>query len=143
MKSFKSIKWALTLNVSILFAFSASGQSISFNELDGATKNPSDLSISEIYAKHLAYIDPGNTTPTLSSITRIDQTSSQINSEFSGQSTSTNTNSTMANFRDNLGRIATVMKMENMNTKTVFDGRDGYTEMDLMGGISNRDDRGG
>jgi hypothetical protein len=135
MKHFYFFRKAFLFFGFIVFSITnLSSQSLSFEDLNGATKNPSDLSVSEIYAKHLAYIDPGNTTPTLSSITRIDQTSSQINSEFSGQSTSTNTNSTMGNFRDNLGRIATVMKMENMNTKTVFDGRDGYTEMDLMGG---------
>ena len=135
MKHFYFFRKALLFFGFIVFSVTnLSSQNLSFEALNGAQKNPSDLSVSEIYAKHLAYIDPGNTTPTLSSITRIDQTSSQINGEFSGQSTSTNTNSTMANFRDNLGRIATVMKMENMNTKTVFDGRDGYTEMDLMGG---------
>lgn len=131
-----STKHPLTIALCFLLVFTASalGQSISFNELDGATKNPSDLSVSEIYSKHLAYIDPGNITPMLSSITRIDATSSLMNSEFSGISSSTTTNSTMANFRDNLGRIASVMKMENMNTKTIFDGSNGYTEMDLMGG---------
>ncbi len=131
-----STKHPLTIALCFLLVFTASalGQSISFNELDGATKNPSDLSVSEIYSKHLAYIDPGNITPMLSSITRIDATSGLVNGEFSGQSSSTTTNTTMANFRDNLGRIASVMKMENMNTKTIFDGSNGYTEMDLMGG---------
>jgi hypothetical protein len=131
-----STKHPLTIALCFLLVFTASalGQSISFNELDGATKNPSDLSVSEIYSKHLAYIDPGNITPMLSSITRIDASSGLMNSEFSGQSSSTTTNTTMANFRDNLGRIASVMKMENMNTKTIFDGSNGYTEMDLMGG---------
>ncbi len=134
MKIFTKHPFSITLCFFLVFIASALGQSISLNELDGAPKNPSDLSVSEIYAKHLAFIDPGNITPMLSSITRIDATSSQINSEFSGQSSSMTTHSTMANFRDNLGRIASVMKMENMNTKTIFDGRDGYTEMDLMGG---------
>ena len=134
MKNFTKTHLSITLGFLLVFTASALGQSISFNELDGATKNPSDLSVSEIYSKHLAYIDPGNITPMLSSITRIDASSSLMNSEFSGQSSSTTTNLTMASFRDNLGRIASVMKMENMNTKTIFDGSNGYTEMDLMGG---------
>ena len=134
MKKITQKHLSVTLCFLLVFTASALSQSISFNELDGAAKNPSDLSVSEIYAKHLAYIDPGNITPMLSSITRIDATSGQINSEFSGQSSSTTTNSTMANFRDNLGRVASVMKMENANTKTIFDGTDGYTEMDMLGG---------
>ena len=117
MKNFTKTHLSITLGFLLVFTASALGQSISFNELDGATKNPSDLSVSEIYSKHLAYIDPGNITPMLSSITRIDASSSLMNSEFSGQSSSTTTNLTMASFRDNLGRIASVMKMENMNTK--------------------------
>ena len=134
MKNFTKTHLSITLGFLLIFTASALGQRISFNELDGATKNPSDLSVSEIYSKHLAYIDPGNITPMLSSITRIDASSGLLNSEFSGQSSSTTTNTTMANFRDNLGRVASVMKMENMNTKTIFDGSNGYTEMDLMGG---------
>ncbi len=134
MKNFTKTHLAITLGFLLVFTASALGQSISFNELDNAARNPSDLSVSEIYFKHLAFIDPGNITPTLSSITRIDASSSQINSEFSGQSTSTTTHSTMANFKDNLGRIASVVKVENINTKTIFDGTNGFTEMDLMGG---------
>lgn len=130
MKSYKFNHLTLTISFLVVFVSNALGQSISLNELDGATKNPSDLSVSEIYSKHLAFIDPGNITPMLSSITRIDASNANV---VAGGYAS-NTSSVMVHFRDNLGRIATVMKMENMNSKTVFDGRDGYTEMDLMGG---------
>lgn len=130
MKPFKSNPLTLTLGLLLIFISSAFGQSISFSELDGASKNPSDLSITEIYSKHLAFIDPGNITPMLNSITRIDATKTSM--DAGGYAS--NTSSVTANFRDNLGRIASVMKVENMNGKTIFDGRNGYTEMDLMGG---------
>lgn len=114
----------------LFLSLSLSAQSLSYEALSGASSSPSDLSISEVYSNYLAYIDPENKIGTLTSMTTIH--SSVNSSNFSG--TSMNSSSVMAQYRDTQGRIASAMKMENMTTKTIFDGTDGYTEMDLMGG---------
>ncbi|MGB1411376.1 MAG: hypothetical protein ACPG59_07510, partial [Flavobacteriaceae bacterium] len=114
----------------LFLSLSLSAQSLSYEALSGASSSPSDLSISEVYSKYLAYVDPENKIGTLTSMTTIH--SSVNSSNFSG--TSMNSSSVMAQYRDTQGRVASAMKMENMTTKTIFDGTDGYTEMDLMGG---------
>ncbi len=93
-----------------------------------AVNNPKtidSISVSEIYEKHLAYIDPNNKLSSLKSLTKIESTASTT--FVSG--TEMKNNYVNFNLRTIDGKVVGIMKMTNMNSKTVFDGQSGYTEL--------------
>ncbi|RRO24322.1 hypothetical protein [Flavobacteriaceae bacterium 14752] len=89
------------------------------------SKTIDSISVSEIYEKHLAYIDPNNKISSLKSLTKIESTASTT--FVSG--TEMKNNYVNFNLRTIDGKVVGIMKMTNMNSKTVFDGQSGYTEL--------------
>ncbi len=83
------------------------------------------ISVSEIYEKHLAYIDPNDKISSLKSLTKIESTASTTMTSGSEMKN----NYVNFNLRTIDGKVVGIMKMSNMNSKTVFDGQSGYTEL--------------
>lgn len=91
----------------------------------GALESIDSVSISDIYKNYLAYIDPNNEFLNLTSFTRIDVAAS--NTHSSGVDMASNY--VNLNIITTEGKVVGIMKMESLNTKTVFDGTSGFTEM--------------
>lgn len=90
-----------------------------------AAESIDSVSVSDIYKNYLAYIDPNNQLSNLSSLTRIDVAASNTQSNGMDMASSY----VNLNIITSEGKVVGIMKMESMNTKTVFDGSSGFTEM--------------
>ncbi len=96
------------------------------NTTDTEEQNTIDsISVSEIYKNHLAYVDPNNKISSLESLTRIESTASTT----STSGTEMKNNYINFNLKTLDGKVVGIMKMNSMNSKTVFDGQGGYTEL--------------
>jgi hypothetical protein len=96
------------------------------NTIDKVEQNTIDsISVSEIYNNYLAYIDPNKQLSSLESFTKIDVAASTTQSNGMEMSNSY----VNLNLTTQKGQVVGIMKMENMNSKTVFDGTSGYTKM--------------
>ncbi|NBC58658.1 MAG: hypothetical protein GVY05_10310 [Bacteroidetes bacterium] len=83
------------------------------------------ISVSEIYNNYLAYIDPNNQITSIQSITKIESSATLTIANGSEMKN----NFVNLNLRTREGKVVGIMKMPSMNSKTVFDGTGGYTEL--------------
>jgi hypothetical protein len=93
---------------------------------DASAEVLDSLSAEDIYHNYLQLIDPNHQLKELSSLTKIEQV---ISSVGTAGASGVNSNYVNLNLKTNEGKIVGIMKMETMNTKTVFDGVSGYTEV--------------
>jgi len=83
------------------------------------------ISVSEIYNKYLAYIDPNKQISSIQSITKIESSATLTIANGSEMKN----NFVNLNLRTREGKVVGIMKMPSMNSKTVFDGTGGFTEL--------------
>lgn len=85
----------------------------------------SAIGVEEIYKNYFKYIDPNGKVKSLKSLTRTESISSVTKTnEMEMQNAMIS-----VNFKTKDGKVVSIMKMPTANSKTVFDGSGGYTEL--------------
>lgn len=83
------------------------------------------ITVNDVYKNYLKAIDPNNQFSKLNSLTKEERVKSVI--KVAGNTTQSNY--VMLNYTNSASQVVSLMKMEAMSTKTVFDGSSGYTEL--------------